>query len=729
MHRFRKVVGLAAVIAAIAIGLRPTAVGVWLEEALALRSLFAVRGPVDAPREVVVVSLDKTSADQLGMRKEDWPPSRHVHASVIRSLSRHRASAIVMDVFFRVRRTPAEDEDLASAMAESGRVALFESVDRLRYSGGEIVQTRSPIELFRNAALATGAFPLPEGAAVTFFWTFVDATTGKAPTLPAVGLQIHALPHLDHLESLLREAGATQLTDLPRQVATIGEFRQLMNVLRRELGSASGTGRRVLTLLEREAGEELTAGERSVLAALVRLYAGGDTHYLNFYGPPGRIRTIPFHELLMDSESSRLDLKGTVAFVGEGAFELLTSTDQRDTYRTVYSDNGVDLSGAEIAATAFANLLTNRTLRRVGFGSEAGILIGFALIAALFMRMLPGLYAAGAILALGGAHYALAQHLFTDDAVLVPVGIPLLVQLPVSLFAGVLVKYRGVRRQVPREVDAGAPPELLQGVCLSTDIENYVMASAGMEPRDLARLMSEYYETISKLVARRRGLMMGRAGDSAMCVWTASRSDRPLARVLERLVPAARMSHVQACANACHTALDMRETIERFNERHATPLRTRIGLHIGKVAMGLVGGEYHVIGDVPNTASRIEGLNKLLGTTILASESVVREQDGLCLRPVGRFILAGRPGPLAIVEIAGRKEAVDRATTELCERFAGAMALFDSGDFAQAGRLFQVIGTDYPSDGPTRYYQQLCSGHPAVAVSAGGPPIIRIDTK
>ena len=100
--------------------------------------------------------------------------------------------------------------------------------------------------------------------------------------------------------------------------------------------------------------------------------------------------------------------------------------------------------------------------------------------------------------------------------------------------------------------------------------------------------------------------------------------------------------------------MEIRETIERFNERHATPLRTRIGLHVGKVAMGPVGGEYHVIGDVPNTASRIEGLNKQLGTTILASESVVRDQDGLCLRPVGRFVLAGRPGELAIVEILGR---------------------------------------------------------------------------
>ena len=50
-------------------------------------------------------------------------------------------------------------------------------------------------------------------------------------------------------------------------------------------------------------------------------------------------------------------------FVGESASVLVTSATQTDSYPTVFSTSeGVDLSGAEIGATAFANLLTNRTL-------------------------------------------------------------------------------------------------------------------------------------------------------------------------------------------------------------------------------------------------------------------------------------------------------------------------------------------------------------------------------
>ena len=112
-----------------------------------------------------------------------------------------------MDVFFKVPPDSAEDDELADAIAQSGNVALFECVDRIKFKGGEVVQTRSPIEPFRDAALATAAFPLPEGTAVRFL-DLLRRRVGKVPTLPAVALQIHALPYLDRFLSLLGHVGA-----------------------------------------------------------------------------------------------------------------------------------------------------------------------------------------------------------------------------------------------------------------------------------------------------------------------------------------------------------------------------------------------------------------------------------------------------------------------------------------------------------------------------------------
>ena len=66
---------------------------------------------------------------------------------------------------------------------------------------------------------------------------------------------------------------------------------------------------------------------------------------------------------------------------------------------------------------------------------------------------------------------------------------------------------------------------------------------------------------------------------------------------------------------------------ERFNQavRGRPVLRTRFGLHSGQMLLGNIGAshhyEYQAVGDMVNTATRIEGLSKYLGTQVLASEA------------------------------------------------------------------------------------------------------------
>jgi adenylate cyclase len=730
--RVRKSIALGFFVAAIGILLRPTSLGLRLEEEVGLRWLFAIRGPIAPPPDVVIVSIDKGSAQQLGMDPEEWPPPRHVHARVIRSLHRHGVSAIVMDIWFDRHRSPADDDDLARAMAESGNVVLVQRVDRPRVPGAGLSTEllRSPISQFQQSAVSLAPFPLSRTSSVPVFWPFFETSAGVVPTLPAAALQIHALPVLDRLRSSLDHAGVRSLHTLPRRVTSAAESRQLMQLLRRELEHNPLAAKRALAGLDAAAPGDLSATERRALSALVRLYSGRDTYYLNFYGPAGSITTIPFHELLQDEQEERRDLRGKVVFVGESASVLTTSAAQADSHLTVFSTGeGVDLSGTEIGATAFANLLTNQMLTPIDAVTSFVVLLAFGGLVGFLFRLLPGTHATATAISLGIVFAVVAQFLFTADSLLLPLAVPLLVQLPVALFVGLFSRYRDIRKQMPIEVDPYARQQLFNGVCLTTDVKGYTALAEHLSRDELHDLLSEYHKMLRKLVAARRGLVWGRGGDSALCVWKISRGLPWLTRVPARWLGHQRYREKEGRLNACLAAIEIRDAIDRFNAAHPTrkQMPTRIGLDAGEVGLGPVAGELQAVGDPANAASRIEEVNKLFATKLLASAAVVHGLEMLLVRRLGFFVLPGKSDAVEIFEILGRREAVGDADRRLCERFAAGLELFESGNWSGAAESFQQVAQDYPQDGPAGYYRDLSARHATAALPPIGHSVIRID--
>jgi len=396
MSRIQKGCMSGLAIAAVGIVLAATSPGWALEENFGLSWLFKIRGPIEVPPEVIVVGIDRESSRDLGLDSDTskWP--RSIHAVLIDNLVRHGASVIVLDLTFTESRSPDEDGALEAALARAKRVVLLEHIRRETVP---ILMDRliSPIPQLSDAAMGLGPFPLEKvDAYVNQFWAFKDVG-GEVPTLPVVALQIHALQVFDDFVALLKQAGFRRLDRLPQSRADLSnaeDVRELMGLLRLEFTEAPQMPIRLLNALEADQG--LTDRERRLLTALVKLYAGAESHYLNLYGPPATIRRIPYDEALGDPgrRNNPSDVAGKVVFVGASE---LASAEQEDAFSTVFGrEDGVDLSGVEIVATAFANLLTDGTIQR-RFELHLSTLLLFGGLVGTLAYLLPGLRAVAVV--------------------------------------------------------------------------------------------------------------------------------------------------------------------------------------------------------------------------------------------------------------------------------------------------------------------------------------------
>ncbi|NLS05024.1 adenylate/guanylate cyclase domain-containing protein [Rhizobium sp. P32RR-XVIII] len=177
---------------------------------------------------------------------------------------------------------------------------------------------------------------------------------------------------------------------------------------------------------------------------------------------------------------------------------------------------------------------------------------------------------------------------------------------------------------------------------LFTDIRDFTTISEENSPEEVVALLSGYFETLNEVVERHGGTIVQYMGDGVLAMWNAPLHDP---------------RHVE---NGCYCALAMKAAIDAMNAANAADGRplliTRFGLHTGQAVVGSVGAEtrrqYTAIGDTVNIASRLEGLNRQYGTSILVS-GAVRDAVGEMfeLVAVGIVSVKGRTGQTELFEL------------------------------------------------------------------------------
>ncbi len=612
---------------------------------------------------------------------------------------------------FHERRPGTGDELLAASIERAGNVVLLEwtesDVVPLSGSAEAWVETRRPpLPELKAAALGSAPFVLPTvPVSVGQFWTFGRATDDTA-SLPVVALQAHLLPFYEDFLQLLELARPGVTVAWPQTRSAVQEQRNLettMMTIRRAFQSDDGLGTAARRELER--GNHSTSAT-SALEVLIDLYAGRNSRFLNFYGPARSVPTLPYDRAL--------DGSGVVGFDGKLLLVGLSEPrqpEQQDDFFSVFSQStGVNLSGVELAATAVANLLEQRALAPLPLPLHGAliVLLGIAFGTLVARSTVPR--AAGLAALAGALYFAVAYWQFTSAYLWLPLVVPLLLQLPASFGAAVWWNYRELaeqrervrtalgyyvppalaRRLTEQTLAPGADRQLLHGTCLVTDAEHYTSVAERLPPAELVALVNDYYQAIFRVVQAHGGEISDTAGDSMVAAWASGRPDA-----------GARLRAAQA-------ALAILDAVEEFNRAHAdSPLPTRVGLESGEMLLGNIGAEqryeYRAVGDIVNTASRIQGLNQLLGTRVLVSAATLVDVE-LPARDVGTFLLRGKRLPVRVLEPTG---AGCRLDEHGLAAFAAALAAFRRGDWQDAHDGFAALSRRFPDDGPSRYYEAL----------------------
>lgn len=712
------------VVALAGILLASSNMGRWLEEEVGLTWLFRLRGPISAPSEVVIVSIDYNSSQRLGLANNPrkWP--RSLHGDLVRKLNKHGAAVIVFDIIFEENRDPQEDNSFAAALREAGNTILFQSLNKepignavhegRNQQTGYIETLTPPIPILSEAAFGLAPFPLPKvPARVNHFITF-KPELDDLPTLPVAALQIYGLPAYTLLRDLLNDVIPEQISQLPatqEQLYQLGGIQKLAQTLRQIFLSNPGLAQQLMLRLD-HSSPVVASGQRELLSVLINSYVQPNSLYLNLYGPPQTITTIPYYDVLeSDDHGDPLALAGKTVFVG---FSEQFQPEQKDGFYTVFSqESGLDLSGVELAATAFANLLHGRALKVTSATTDILIYLGWAVVLGLVLRSLSAPILFPAVLLLGLAYHQLGYELFRQTHYWIPLAIPLLWQAPLALIGALLWNYLDAqreRRNIRHAFGQHLPIEVVDqlakgeehiatngkhayGIVLATDAQQYTSLSEQLAPAALRELMNRYYETLFAPIRKSGGVISDVVGDAALATWTSSQSD-PLQR-----------------HHACDAALEILSAVENFNQQNpANKLPTRLGLHFGELVMGHVGAmdhyEYRAVGDIVNTASRIENFNKQLGTRILVSKAVLQGVEGFITRKLGNFLLLGKSKPLSLYELVGKNE--QGKLIKPYAEFVAALDSFQAQQWNEAAKGFENFILNDGEDGPSRYYLDLC---------------------
>ena len=579
-------------------------------ETRAVDAFLFLRERVPAP-EIVLVVIDDDAFAALGQRQ---PLPRRYLADLADFLLRSGARVVAFDLVVTTPSQPEDDQALVATArrwaAERPGALVFASL-AVPEAGTHAYTLLPPFSPELTALLGFANAPVGADGVVRRFTPALTASGGGR--IPAL--------------SLAALAGSTGLGA-------------------GELVARLGAARATIPLPVRDEHGRLARAETS-LAQL-----GGIPWRIDYTGPPGAFTSFPSEPLVALARSGTTPdadnpFRDRIVLVGA------TFLESRDSFPT---PTGL-MSGVEIQANMVNTLLARRTLLPPPWYLNLALLTAVCVSISLLSLWLRPAWLALVALGLVAALVAASYEAYTRGGYWLDFLAPLLGTLAYLQGAHWLRRRRlrsafgqyvspQVMDQVLRQ-GSSLGGEVRRVTVLMSDLRGFTTISENLPPEVVSAMMNEYFTAMVDVILAHRGLVQDFIGDAIMAVYGAPLDDP------------------EHCWHAARSAVGMHAALESLNRAWEAdgrgPLAMGVAVHTGLVFAGTLGAprkkKYAVLGDTVNLTSRMEGLNRDLGTGILISGAALAVlRDRVVVRDRGRVAVKGRREPVDIHELLSLEE-------------------------------------------------------------------------
>ena len=709
---------------------------------------FQLRGRTQPDPRIIIVDIDQHSQETLG----HWPFPRIYFAHLLDALREDGARVVAFDITFSQPEDPtlplkdlsaSLDEQQKKGQAASPAVRLEIEREEKKYNYDQ--QFADAIQRFGSVVLGN-----------YFLYTKADlqGVSNEALDRYANLMAFFPFPQVRPEPSAGGEAGRLRLIQqyedlylVPRGVE--GNTELLTGVVASEKGGsgffnvavdADTVVRRMLLAIPygRDPDRANWDMYASIDVQALRLYLGltNEQTVLNYggagvtsieFGPKltvhpddlsrmmvnynGPVRTYPYISFADAAEKKFAPgtFKDKLVLVGASA------TGIGDLRATPFG--AIDFPGVEIHANLIDNILNQKFLMRGGpqvltdlaFIFLLGIPLGMwlALVQPRWMAFgLLLLIPFGAIVYWAFLHGWWLNFIVPSLFTLVP-NVGLVALYRVLIEEQEKRKVRGAFQQyVSPEVIRRvlSDPELVQPrkseiTVLFSDVRGFTTISETLDAQELARLLNGYLTEMTRIIFRHQGTLDKYIGDAVMAIWGA---------------PFTEPKHGERCCEAALSMLSRLSELQQGWVSQGLPaMEIGIGINTGIASVGNMGSSlrygYTAMGDTVNLASRLEGLNKEYGTSILISESTRADvtNDQIIIREIDFIRVKGKNQPVTIFEILSRQAAANDGKA-LVEMFGQGREAYKTRNWIAAKTAFEEVLRRWPEDGPSRVFRGRC---------------------